>query len=163
VTLPSLAVQLVESDELRHSKALLPSLARASITLTGLRLLIVDDDRDSRELLRHVLTDRGAEVSSAESSAEALELIERVRPDVLVSDIGMPGEDGYALIRRIRGSGAEFARIPAIALTAYARTEDRIRAIQAGYQVHLSKPVEPIELLAVINSVVQRPRQQTQS
>jgi CheY-like chemotaxis protein len=115
-------------------------------------LLIVDDDWDSRQLLRHVLTDRGAEVSSAESSAEALELIERDRPDVLVSDIGMPGGDGYDLIRRIRMLGEDSGRVPAIALNALAGLEDRTRALLSGYQLHLSKPIDPTELAMTIAS-----------
>jgi CheY-like chemotaxis protein len=94
---------------------------------------------------------------TAASAQEALEAIERERPDLLISDIGMPGEDGYELIRKVRalpvGRGG---KIPAIALTAYARTEDRLRALRAGYQMHISKPVELAELIAVIASLIKR-------
>jgi CheY-like chemotaxis protein len=88
---------------------------------------------------------------------EALEIIVKETPDVIVSDIGMPGEDGYGLIRRVRALNNGNSQIPAIALTAYARTEDRVKAINAGFQLHLSKPVEPLELVAMVNSLVKRP------
>jgi CheY-like chemotaxis protein len=156
ITLPALAVQRDESDARVRSQALLSTAARANVTLAGLRLLVVDDDRDSRELLRLVLTDRGAQVASAESSAEAIELIQRVRPDVLVSDIGMPVGDGYDLIRRVRMLGEDAGRIPAIALTALAGLEDRTQALLAGYQRHLAKPVDPDELAVTIAGLAGR-------
>ncbi|HVF28750.1 MAG TPA: ATP-binding protein [Pyrinomonadaceae bacterium] len=119
--------------------------------LEGLKVLVVDDDADTRELLKAVLGSRGVEVSAAGSAWEALELFERLRPAVLVSDIGMPGEDGYDLIRKVRALPAERGgRTPAVALTAYAGAEDRTRAFLAGYQVHIPKPVEPTELLGVV-------------
>ena len=89
---------------------------------------------------------------------EAMAALSRESPDILISDIGMPGEDGYALIRRVRALTDQRVAIPAIALTAYARTEDRIKAIQAGYQLHLAKPVEPVELVAMVKSLAERPR-----
>jgi PAS domain S-box-containing protein len=125
--------------------------------LEGLKVLVVDDEFDTRELLGVALRRCGAEVSTAGSAREALAAIEESRPDLLISDIGMPGEDGYELIGKVRaltnGRGGE---IPAIALTAYARTEDRLRALRAGYQMHLSKPVELAELVVVMASLTQR-------
>jgi signal transduction histidine kinase/ActR/RegA family two-component response regulator len=124
--------------------------------LKGLSILIVDDEPDARVLIQRFLEEYGANVTHAGSTAEALSSMDRCPPDVLVSDIGMPGQDGYALIRQVRALGGAYSRIPAIALTAYARTEDRAKAMGAGYQSHLSKPVEPIELLATIRSLRSR-------
>ncbi|MCA1594149.1 MAG: response regulator, partial [Acidobacteria bacterium] len=125
--------------------------------LDGLRVLVVDDEADTRELLKFGISQCGAEVTTVASAREALEAIEKARPEVLISDIGMPEEDGYELIKKVRalpaGSGG---RIPAIALTAYARTEDRLRALRAGYQMHITKPVELAELIAIMASLVER-------
>jgi PAS domain S-box-containing protein len=125
--------------------------------LDGLKVLVVDDEIDTRELFRVGLSQCGAEIRTAGSAQEALEALEETLPDLLISDIGMPGEDGYELIRKVRALPAERGgKIPAIALTAYARTEDRLRALRAGYQMHISKPVELAELVAVMASLVQR-------
>ena len=125
--------------------------------LDGLRVLVVDDEADTREMLRVGLTRCGAEVTTASSAPEALEALARGAPEVLISDIGMPGEDGYELIRRVRALPPEGGgRVPAVALTAYARAEDRLRALRAGYQMHLSKPVELAELTSVIASLTRR-------
>jgi signal transduction histidine kinase len=122
--------------------------------LTGLRVLVVDDEADSRELLRAVLEECGSEVVTAGSTAETMQILGDQRFDVLISDIGMPDEDGYTLIGKVRLLPAEKGgRIPAVALTAYARVEDRIRALTAGFQVHVPKPVEPVELVAVVASL----------
>ena len=123
--------------------------------LTGLRVMIVDDELDTRELLVAMLEQRGAEVITADSTADALEKLFRESngsfPDVLVSDIGMPGQDGIDLITRVRERGsAHGGNIPAIALTAYARDDDRSRALEAGFQRHLAKPVEPSILATTI-------------
>jgi PAS domain S-box-containing protein len=122
--------------------------------LKDLRVLAVDDDPDARGLLKRLLEDRGAAVATAGSVAEAVGLLDGQAFDVLVSDIGMPGEDGYAFIRRVRarppGKGND---IPALALTAYARSEDRMQAIAAGFQMHLSKPVETAELVIMLASL----------
>jgi CheY-like chemotaxis protein len=112
------------------------------VPLQGVRVLIVDDDGDTREMLSEALEASGAEVSAASSADEALVMLNDGGADVLVSDIGMPNVDGYALIRRVRALPGSHGRIPAIALTAYARPEDRAEAIDAGFQVHLPKPVE---------------------
>src|SRR5438067_2927967 len=123
--------------------------------LRGVRLLVVDDDADARELLSIILQEAGAEVSTAGSANEALDSFERQRPDVLVSDIGMPDGDGYSLIRRVRSlEGEAGARVPAVALTAFARAEDRGEALGSGFQAHLPKPIEPGELTALIAQLV---------
>jgi signal transduction histidine kinase/CheY-like chemotaxis protein len=125
--------------------------------LEGLKVLVVDDETDTRELLRVGVGQCGAEVLTAGSAQEALEAIAEESPDLLISDIGMPGEDGYELIRKVRALPAGRGRkIPAIALTAYARTEDRMRALRAGYQSHIAKPVELAELITVMASLVKR-------
>ncbi|MES2537561.1 MAG: ATP-binding protein [Pseudomonadota bacterium] len=125
--------------------------------LTGLKVLVVDDETDARELVKRILADCDAEVMTAGSAAEALMLIEKERPHVLVSDIGMPEVDGFELLRRVRALGAaRGGLIPAIALTAFARSEDRTRALHAGFLVHVSKPVEPSELAATVASVAGR-------
>lgn len=130
-----------------------------SRTLEGLRVLVVDDEPDARELLRSLLGMYGIEVHVAASAAEALDGMEQFRPDVLVSDIGMPGEDGYGLIRRIREGEGRTASTPAVALTAYARREDRARALGAGFDMHMPKPVEPGELLIVLANLGRRLRE----
>jgi CheY-like chemotaxis protein len=123
--------------------------------LEGLRVVVVDDEADARELLTTVLNQCRAEVLTASSAAEALSEIEKFNPHILVSDIGMPGTDGYELIRQVREleKAENRRRIPAIALTAYARVEDRLRALSAGFQMHVPKPVEPAELAAAIASL----------
>jgi len=135
----------------------LPSLPERSTDLSGLKVLVVDDEPDARNLIQRVLQDSHATVVTAASADEALELLERDSPDVLISDVGMPGQDGYSLIRRVRSLAGAIAKVPAIALTAYARTEDRVKAIHAGFQLHLSKPVEAIELVAMVESLMRRP------
>ncbi|GAB1541222.1 hypothetical protein NUACC21_38920 [Scytonema sp. NUACC21] len=123
--------------------------------LTGARVLVVEDNIDSREFLVFVLEQYGATVMAAESASEAFEALLVFQPHVLVSDIGMPGEDGYAFLHKVRTLAAEQGgAIPAIALTAYAKNEDRDRALAVGFQRHLSKPVEPAELIAVVASLI---------
>lgn len=128
-------------------------LSDAVPSLEGLRVLVVDDEADTRDLLSTVLARYGAKVIAAGSVGEAIEVFTNVKPDVLVSDLGMPDEDGYDLIHRVRELG-QVGQIPAIALTAYARTEDRLRVLSAGFQMHVPKPVNPAELVTVIASVV---------
>jgi signal transduction histidine kinase/CheY-like chemotaxis protein len=125
--------------------------APAAPALDGVRVLVVDDERDARDVMTTVLESHNAEVVAAASAEEALAALADATPDVLVCDIGMPGEDGYALIRKIRGRETEHGgRLPAAALTAYTRFEDRTRALLAGFQIHLPKPIEPDELVAVV-------------
>ena len=122
--------------------------------LKNLRILVVEDDLDTQELLKTVLERHGAEVVAVDSAAGALAELRRANPDVIISDIAMAGENGYELIRKVRSLGpAEGGHIPAIALTAYAGMADRRRALLAGFQTHLSKPVEPDDLLTVILSL----------
>jgi PAS domain S-box-containing protein len=121
-----------------------------AVRLTGLRVLVVDDEADARELLERVFQDAGAEVALAGSVREALEAFESSAPGVLVSDIGMPDQDGYDLIRRLRERGLSSGDLPAVALTAFARAEDRERALSEGFQVHIAKPVDPRELTAIV-------------
>lgn len=126
-------------------------------TLRGVRLLVVDDEADTRELLAVLLEQLGADVTTAPSVGAALESLEHQVPDVLVSDLGMPEEDGYTLIRRVRELGVERGFwFPAVALTAYAQTRDKNRALSAGYQVHLSKPIEPAALVATVAELAGR-------
>jgi PAS domain S-box-containing protein len=127
-----------------------PPPDRPCVSLRGVRVLLVEDDPDARALVKRVLSECHAEVTTAASAAEALDLLRADRPDVLVSDIGMPGQDGYELIRQFRAMGNGARDVPAVALTAYAGAEDRERAILAGYQVHVAKPVEPAELVATV-------------
>jgi PAS domain S-box-containing protein len=125
--------------------------------LDGLHVLVVDDEPDTRELLAFGLSRCGARVSSASSASEALKAVAEELPEVLISDIGMPEADGYELIRWVRSLPAERGgETPAVALTAYARPEDRQRALKAGYQLHISKPVELAELIAAVSSLARR-------
>jgi signal transduction histidine kinase/CheY-like chemotaxis protein len=125
------------------------------IDLSGVRVLVVDDEPDARELIQRVLLDCEADVITAAGADEALLLIPRHKPHVLVSDIGMPEVDGYELLRRVRALERESGgRIPAVALTAFARSEDRTRALRAGFLVHVAKPVDPSELVATVASVL---------
>ncbi|NUQ76614.1 MAG: PAS domain S-box protein [Polyangiaceae bacterium] len=126
-------------------------------SLEGITVLAIDDEADARSLLQRVLEECGARVLIAASAAEGLDAVIRERPDMIVSDIGMPGEDGYEFIRKVRKlPPAEGGRTPAAALTAFARAEDRTRALRAGYQTHVAKPVEPTELTAVVASLATR-------
>jgi PAS domain S-box-containing protein len=132
-------------------------LSRDGNELEGLKVLVVDDEPDALRLVRKLLESCGSEVLAANSAVEALGLVESQRPDVLISDVGMPDVDGYELLKRVRALGAERGgRVPAIALTAFARSEDRTRALLAGFLVHVSKPVEPDELVATVASVAGR-------
>lgn len=125
-------------------------------SIRGVRVLVVDDDRDARELVRRTLVDAGAEVMMAATADEALDQIVAMPPDVLVSDIGLPGHDGYELIRRVRMLGDGLGRVQAVALTALTRLEDRTQAMLAGYQMHLAKPVDARELIVTVASLAER-------
>jgi CheY-like chemotaxis protein len=125
--------------------------------LDGLRVLVIDDEADARELLAAGLGQCGAKVTAASSARDALEAMAGEKFDALISDIGMPGEDGYELIRRVRALPADRGgRTPAVALTAYARTEDRLRAMRAGFEIHVAKPLELTELIVVIANLARR-------
>jgi PAS domain S-box-containing protein len=140
-----------------HSEPPVPPPASAvapevDTDLAGIKVLAVDDDRDSLEVIRRILTNRNAEVLAAASADEAVQKFSKTPPDVILSDIGMPGQDGYEFIRRIRQQPGG-ANVPAAALTALARSEDRMRALRAGFQTHVSKPVAAGELVAVVRSL----------
>ena len=125
--------------------------------LDGVRVLAVDDDPDATSLMREVLEAAGASVLSAHSAPAALSILAREHPDVLLTDIGMPGMDGFMLIAKVRASADPATReIPAAALTAYARSEDRVRALKSGFQMHLAKPIDPAELIAAVLSLARR-------
>jgi len=148
VQLPLVAARQRADHEQRTSvRKRVRAVAGLDAQVEGLRVLVVDDESDARGVVRRFLEDSGAVVTAASSAAEALEKLTGDTFDVLVSDIGMPHEDGYSLIRKVRASGNE---IPAIALTAYARPEDRLHAVAAGYQTHLAKPADPSELIALV-------------
>jgi PAS domain S-box-containing protein len=151
VSLPLLAARGdEETAALRPDEGATPNDGDSE-RLDGLCVLIVDDEADARDLLSDLLTAHGARAVTAGSAAEALALLDTVRPDLLLSDIGMPGEDGYQLMARLRARGPERGgRTPAVALTAYAHAEDRLRALRAGFQQHVAKPINTEELIAVI-------------
>jgi CheY-like chemotaxis protein len=139
------------------ARNLLPDYADCADRLDGLRVLVVDDEADTRDLLKQGLEYCGAAVSLAGSASEALDMLMTTVPDILISDIGMPGIDGYDLIRQVRSLPSNRGgKIPAIALTAYTRTEDRLQSLRAGYDMHVPKPVELAELIAVASTVVRR-------
>jgi signal transduction histidine kinase/CheY-like chemotaxis protein len=126
----------------------------SDLDLSGVKVLVVDDEEDARLLVQRVLEQYGAQVRTAGCAAEAISAMAEGRPDVLVSDIGMPGGNGYDLIRQVRSLDREHGgNIPALALTAYARPEDRMKAVRAGFQMHMAKPVEAAELLIMVSSL----------
>lgn len=149
---------LVESDNNEETTAQsYVAEKNPQLSLDGLLILVVDDEEDTRQLLVQALTFYGATVISAPSASEAISEIQDKNPDFLVSDIGMPDEDGYSLIRRVRNLPNESQKnLPAVALTAFTRAQDRMRALSAGFQNHVSKPVEPDELVTVIASLTGR-------
>jgi signal transduction histidine kinase/CheY-like chemotaxis protein len=155
VALPIVRARAMSPDGLRDA-AVIRNLARDNPpSLAGVRALFVDDEADARELVTIMLAQGGAEVRTAVSATEALATCDEWRPDVLISDIGMPGEDGYMLMKKLRARESERGgHIPAIALTAYGRREDHRRALSAGYEFYIPKPVDPAELLAVVASLI---------
>jgi CheY-like chemotaxis protein len=150
--------QRLASDVVHLPSAVVPPTPpELSIALKGLRVLVVDDEPGARELLLTILTHSGAEVATGSSASEALAELARFKPDVLISDIEMPAQDGYSLIRQLRLLEDDLGqRIRAVALTAHARTEDRLQAFAAGFDTHVSKPVEPAELVTVVASLARR-------
>jgi CheY-like chemotaxis protein len=155
IRLPVRAVQQQALPGLAHAGASgvpVPGDSRNGLvsTLEGARVLVVDDEIDARDLVKTVLETHGAAVTTVASASEAIDCLKGGAFEVLVADIGMPDEDGYALIRRVR----EISTIPAIALTAYGREEDRVRALAAGYERHVTKPVAPNVLVEVVASAL---------
>jgi len=159
VTFPVRAITMTLGEAVgRMATVKSPEEARM---LAGVRAMVVDDIEDARALLESALRQYGADVIAVSSAAEAYALITTAAPqeipDVILSDIEMPDEDGYSLIRRVREwEGEHSLYIPAVALTAYGRTEDRLSALTAGFQMHVAKPVEPTELSVVVKSLVNR-------
>jgi PAS domain S-box-containing protein len=156
VTLP---LAPIRSDEKREHpasfKSPVPDVDR--VRLPGIKVLVVDDEPDARDVLKRMLSQCEAEVTTAESARAGLELLQSQKPDVIISDIGMPGMDGYEFMREVRSlPPSDGGKTPAIALTAFARSEDRTRAMLAGYHVHVSKPIEPQELIATVGNLVGR-------
>ena len=152
VKLPLMVAEMLERPIVARDGGMLdgPSLA-------GARIVVVDDDPTTVELVTEVLIQVGADVIECRTTDEALDAIARRRPDVLVSDIEMPGQDGYSLIRKLRALSPERGgKIPAVALTAFGRPEDRIRSLRAGFNIHVTKPVDPAELIAIIASMIGR-------
>ncbi len=159
VSLPFLPLRNTErrkTESRVHPRAATGKQLDCPEELKELSVLVVDDERDARELIRAVLIDCGAEVTVAASVAEAIEHLKQKSFNVLITDIGMPEEDGYALIRKLRALAGEQGKIPAVALTAYARAEDRVQALRSGFQMHIAKPVEPAELIAVVANLAER-------
>jgi PAS domain S-box-containing protein len=156
----TIVLPMVTADidpERRHPRASTGESFDGKLDLHDIQVLAVDDEADARHLIKRILTGCGAWVETAESGAAALRILRKTKPQVLVMDIGMPQEDGYTVIKRIRElSSEEGGSVPAIALTAFARSEDRRRAILSGFQMHLAKPVEPAELIAMVASLAGR-------
>jgi CheY-like chemotaxis protein len=152
VRLPVLAPhEVAEPDRGATADA---ATAAAPVRLDNLSILLVEDDADARGVLRLVLEIAGAKVEAVGSVREALRALDRFRPDVLISDIGIPDEDGYALIRHVRAREVDGRRIPTVALTGYVSAEDHARLLAAGFQIHLRKPVEPSTIEAAVASLV---------
>jgi PAS domain S-box-containing protein len=160
IDLPVRSVHPNVDDEVRHHpETPSPSNEPRIPELNGIRILVVDDDQDSLALSREILEATGATVITADSGQDALEKLHRNRVNVLIADLGMPTMDGFALIAQIRDSADLAIReIPAAALTAFARSEDRVRAMRSGFEVHLSKPIAPAELMAAVAALARRTR-----
>ena len=146
-----------ESPEARPDRVEEPPPSALPRRLNGVRVLVVDDDPDALAMVREILEAAGADVSVAPSAIDALDVVGSVRPDVLVADLGMPRVDGFELIARVRmAPDAAVRGVPAAALTAYARSEDRLKALRSGFQMHLAKPIDPIELTAAVAELAHR-------
>jgi PAS domain S-box-containing protein len=159
VRLPIMIIQPIEPLRREHPLTERRHPIEKLGDLTSVRVVAVDDEADALRLLKDVLEAAGAEVATATSAATAMDAIATFEPDVLVADIGMPDVDGYELIKQLRASGNERVRdIPAAALTAFARSEDRTRALQSGFEMHLAKPIDPGELVASVATLVRRYR-----
>ncbi|HEY7541304.1 MAG TPA: ATP-binding protein [Methylomirabilota bacterium] len=158
ITLPIAIAHTDEPPQPRPGPGRVPAASPApGPVLRGLRILVVDDDRDGLDMVATMLINGGAEVRTCPSAAAGLAAMREWRPDVLISDIEMPGEDGYTFIRRVRVlDGGAFARTPAVALTAYGRVQDRLRTLSAGFSMHVPKPVDPAELTIVVANLAGR-------
>jgi CheY-like chemotaxis protein len=150
-----LSARLSPSDATRASRSgSLPSTRPRALSLLGLRVLLVEDDDDARELVSAILEQAGAQVQSEASADEGFDAMLSFRPQLLVSDIAMPHQDGYSLVRRIRALDAQVGGgIPCVALTAFTRALDRERALAAGFTAHIGKPVDPAQLVATVGAL----------
>jgi CheY-like chemotaxis protein len=156
VWLPSMAARATPHPSSPRRPSSIASLI-AHDRLGGLRVLLVDDDDDGREVTAAILRAHGAVVDTAASAREAVGMLDLAVPDILVSDIGMPEEDGLSLLRRVRARpAADGGRVPAVALTAYARAEDRTKSLMAGFNTHVTKPVETAELVMALANLTGR-------
>jgi CheY-like chemotaxis protein len=158
VELPAVVVrpEAAEMDSRRHPRPRTRVAEGSHAALADIRVLAVDDDEDTLTLVREILQSEGATVFTATSAVLALATLEQRSPDVLISDLGMPGMDGFELIQRVRRLQTQKKDIPAAALTAYARAEDRARALRSGFEMHLAKPIDPSELIAAVASLARR-------
>jgi len=147
-----------ETGQRRHPTAYIDEPFDCPAELAGLRILVLEDEPDARQLLTTILSHCKADVFGVESAEEAGKAIKRFQPDIILSDIEMPGEDGYLFMKHLRSADGPSAMIPAAALTAHVSVADRMRALAAGYDIHVPKPIEPAELLAVITSLATRAR-----
>jgi signal transduction histidine kinase/ActR/RegA family two-component response regulator len=160
VTLPILSAHR-EEVILADGEPRTATVATSDLNLNGVRVLVVDDERDAAELVQRLLVEYGANVEIATSADAALERVQQNAPDMLLSDVGMPDKDGYDLIRAVRSLPGDGGHVPAAALTALARPQDRTRAMLAGFQAHLTKPIDPAELVAVVATLTGRTGRQT--
>ena len=157
IVLPMVMVNIEADPNRQHPRAVTEELVEDRLDLHGVRVLAVDDEADARHLIKRILSGCGAQVETADSGAASLRFLRKGKPHVLIMDIGMPNEDGYEAIRKVRQlTSEEGGKVPAIALTAFARSEDRRRAILNGFQMHIAKPVEPSELIAMVASLAGR-------
>jgi PAS domain S-box-containing protein len=164
ILLPAVIMNIAADPSRRHPRASAGEIVEEKLDLRDVRVLAVDDEADARHLIKRILSGCGAQVETAESGAAALRFLRRSKPHVLIMDIGMPTEDGYTAIRKVRQLPTdEGGTVPAIALTAFARSEDRRRAILSGFQMHMAKPVEPAELIAMVASLAGRTQQANRS
>jgi CheY-like chemotaxis protein len=166
VKLPLMVVREKEARDVdvpgrKHPTAYADAQLEWPEEIKGLRLLVIDDEADARQLLSAILAQAGAVVETAESAEEARQQLVDFRPHVLLSDIEMPGEDGYTFMRQLRASEPVGSRIPAAALTAHVSVGDRMRALAAGFDIHVPKPIEPAELLTVVASLASRVQRDT--
>jgi len=157
VRLPVITVHRAVEDRRVHPAAATPPPRIDLPQLSGLHVLAVDDDADARALIAETLEIAGARVTTVDSAAAAIEALERIHPQVLLADIGLAGADGFELIKRVRESADALIRdLPAAALTAYARAEDRVKVLTSGFQMHMAKPIDPAELVVAVASLSKR-------
>jgi CheY-like chemotaxis protein len=160
VKLPLMAVNVRRAETIETSGDGVQGEAAAMecpSLLRGVRILVVDDEEDARKLLYTVLTQCDAIVETVANVRQAIEALRRTRPDVIISDIGMPDEDGYSLLQRLRtGDDPQLKALPAVALTGYAGEDDRTRSLAAGFQIHLTKPIDPQALLSAIEQLIKK-------